>query len=40
MVTLFNIRFFLLKFALHLYLKLGKLTAIPVDNYVILLSII
>nr|DAN43804.1 MAG TPA: hypothetical protein [Caudoviricetes sp.] len=40
MATLFNIKFFLLKSALYLYLELGKLTAIPVDNYVVLVSII
>lgn len=40
MDILSKIEFFLLRIAFKLYLSLGKLVTIPVDNYVVLASII
>lgn len=40
MDLLSKIEFFLLKVILYLYLSLGKLVTIPIDNYVILASVI
>ena len=40
MGILSKIEFFLLIAILYLYLSLGKLVTIPVDNYVVLASII
>ncbi len=40
MGILSKIEFFLLKAILYLYLSLGKFVTIPVDNYVVLASII